>query len=704
MKMCAKKDKAPAVVITFRADHVPMSLALLAHAKGLHVNYVAEADLAEPIYKAPDGSHITGYLEVFKLLWPNMHIDHEGIISTAILPLLYSVNQEVQSEMLETIASMIIHDTPVSTGYRELDYIIIGAPQADILTGHPKTASLLDAYASDVSFKVARGQMSMAVKNYNRSLLPKDGPMLDNAEIGKVCTRFPPEPSGYLHIGHAKAAMLNHYFARAYKGRLHFRMDDTNPGRENPEFVENLKRDMAALQLDFDSFSYTSDHFDLMLQFAEKLIQDGLAYCDQTPSEEMQKRRFDGIASDFRDLSIDESLRLWDEMKNGTEEGQLTCLRAKISVDDPNKCMRDPVIYRVNVKDEHHRTGTKYKVYPTYDFACPIVDSIEGITHALRTTEFLDRNNQYWWFCDMLGLRKPELYDFSRLRLQYSIMSKRHLQWFVEEGLVEGWFDPRFPTVQGLMRRGLRPDALRKFILDQGPSRRNNYQEWSKIWAVNKQFIEPIAKRFHAVRADNAIIARIINFEPRNAFYVLKDVPLHAKNAELGAKKVLYRPEILIDYSDFKQMEDQGLKTGDKLTLMAWGNMLIEDVDYAAQTLALRYMPDDTDYSGTMKITWVSKSRTVKRVRTCYFGHLITKDILGPEDDFKDFVNKDSLKAFDAYVQGNILRYIKAKETLQLERWGFYYFDRIEDGIPILHYVPEGRGHVQVGAFTFSSE
>lgn len=702
--MCAKKDKSPAATIAFRADCVPISLALLAHAKGLHVNYVAEADLAEPIYRTPDGLLKTGYLELFKHLWPSMPLEVELLVSTAVIPLLYSVDQPAQPEMLETVVSMIVQDEPVSTGHKELDYIIIGAPQVDLITGHPKGASLLDAYASDVALKVARGQTSMAVKNYTRSLLPKDGPVLDNAEIGKVCTRFPPEPSGYLHIGHAKAAMLNHYFARAYKGRLHFRMDDTNPGRENPEFVENLKRDMNSLQLDFDSFSYTSDHFELMLRFAEKLIRDGLAYCDKTPSEEMQKRRFDGTASDFREIAVDESLRLWEEMKRGSEEGQLTCLRAKISVDDPNKCMRDPVIYRVNVKDEHHRTGTKYKVYPTYDFACPIVDSVEGITHALRTTEFLDRNNQYWWFCDKLGLRKPELYDFSRLRLQYSIMSKRHLQWFVEEGLVEGWFDPRFPTVQGLMRRGLRPDALRKFILDQGPSRRNNYQEWSKIWAVNKQFIEPIAKRFHAVHADDAVTVQIVNFAPKYSFYALRDVPLHAKNADLGTKQVLYRPEVLIDSSDFKQMEEHGLKVGDKLTLMTWGNMQIEAIDYAAQTLALRHMPDDTDYSGTLKITWVGKSRTVKRVRTCYFGHLITKDILGPDDDFKDFVNKNSLKTFDAYVQGNILQYIKPKETLQLERWGFYYFDRLENGIPILHYVPEGRGHAQVGAFTFSDE
>ena len=273
--MCAKKDKSPAATITFRADCVPISLALLAHAKGLHVNYVAEADLAEPIYRTPDGLLKTGYLELFKHLWPSMPLEVELLVSTAVIPLLYSVDQPAQPEMLETVVSMIVQDAPVSTGHKELDYIIIGAPQVDLITGHPKGASLLDAYASDVALKVARGQTSMAVKNYTRSLLPKDGPVLDNAEIGKVCTRFPPEPSGYLHIGHAKAAMLNHYFARAYKGRLHFRMDDTNPGRENPEFVENLKRDMNSLQLDFDSFYYTSDHFELILRFAEKLICDG---------------------------------------------------------------------------------------------------------------------------------------------------------------------------------------------------------------------------------------------------------------------------------------------------------------------------------------------------------------------------------------------------------------------------------------------
>jgi len=216
--------------------------------------------------------------------------------------------------------------------------------------------------------------------------------------MGKVCTRFPPEPSGYLHIGHSKAALLNYYFAKKYQGRLHFRMDDTNPVKENPEFVENIKRDLETLGVKYDTMSYTSDSFPLIQNYCEDLIKRGLAYCDKTPQQKMQDERMVGTESEFRNNSVEENLRLWEEMKKASPEGCQTCVRAKADMQNPNKCMRDFVIYRVSLA-EHHRTGTTYKVYPTYDFACPIVDSVEGITHALRTTEFLDRNEQYQWIC-----------------------------------------------------------------------------------------------------------------------------------------------------------------------------------------------------------------------------------------------------------------------------------------------------------------
>ncbi|TNJ27782.1 Glutamate-tRNA ligase [Giardia muris] len=689
--------KAPAAQVTFDVCAVPVSLALLAQRTGVRLNYTASDCVPEPVLRLPDGAELRGYPSIIGHIDPSLAA--HDVVQAAVIPALYGAEPpRSDNPALAAVYGLITDDT---TGDEGLDALIVGAPHAEAtLSGSPVGQALWARYDGSKEMKIARGQIGVALKNYEKALLPSGGPTLEGAVIGKVCTRFPPEPSGYLHIGHAKAAMLNHYFAREYRGRLHFRMDDTNPSKERPEFVENLKRDLRTLGIDYDSFSYTSDHFELMEKKAEELIHAGLAYCDQTTSEEMQHQRFNGLPSAFRDSPIQDTLRLWGEMLQGTPEGQKTCLRAKISIDDPNKCMRDPVIYRVNVTDPHPRTGTRYKAYPTYDFACPIVDSIEGITHALRTTEFLDRNPQYWWFCDALGLRKPAIQDFSRLRLQYSIMSKRHLQWFVDEGLVEGWFDPRFPTVQGLMRRGLRPDALRAFILEQGATRRVNYQEWSKIWAVNKQYIEPTAKRFHAVHAEGCVTARILNM----LFCELRDVSVHPKDASLGTKKVLYRNRILLDGSDLDQMQSRNLGPGDKVTLMGWGNMRIDKVDYETRDLALSPCLEDTSYTGTLKLTWIADSCTVKRARACYFGHLVTKAVLGPGEDFRDYVNQSSLQSFDILVQGNLLSYVRPGDTIQLERWGFYYLDRIEDGVPILHYVPEGKGSCQVGAFSFEIE
>jgi glutamyl-tRNA synthetase len=290
--------------------------------------------------------------------------------------------------------------------------------------------------------------------------------------MGNVVTRFPPEPSGYLHIGHAKAALLNQYFAEQYKGKLIIRFDDTNPSKEKVEFEDSIKEDLKLIGITADAVTHTSDYFDKIYELALEMIKNGKAYVDDTDQATMREQRMEGIASKSRDLSVEENLKRFEEMKNATEfvsdctcicdgnecewdvkqrcasQGMTCCLRAKISVDNPNKAMRDPVIYRVNVAP-HHYTGDKYKVYPTYDFACPIVDSIEGVTHALRTNEYRDRNPQYYWMLDALNLRKPTIWDFSRINFVYTLLSKRKLQWFVDQALVTGWDDPRFPTVRG---------------------------------------------------------------------------------------------------------------------------------------------------------------------------------------------------------------------------------------------------------------
>jgi glutamyl-tRNA synthetase len=234
---------------------------------------------------------------------------------------------------------------------------------------------------------------------------------LKDAVKGGVVTRFPPEPSGYLHIGHAKAALLNDYFARQYEGKLIVRFDDTNPSKEKSEFEDSITQDLELLGIRGDVITHTSDYFDKLYEYALQMINEGKAYVDDTDQTTMRAQRMEGVASKCRDQSVEENLRRFDEMKRGTEFGLTCCLRAKMSVDAKNKALRDPVIYRCNLQP-HHLTGDRWKIYPTYDFACPIVDSIEGVTHALRTNEYRDRNPQYEWFLKALNLRWVHIWDY----------------------------------------------------------------------------------------------------------------------------------------------------------------------------------------------------------------------------------------------------------------------------------------------------
>lgn len=271
------------------------------------------------------------------------------------------------------------------------------------------------------------------------------------AEMGKVIVRFPPEASGYLHIGHAKASLLNQHYQQHFQGKLIMRFDDTNPAKEKEEYEEVILEDLKLLKVKYDHFSRTSDHFETILAYGEKLIKDGNAYVDDTDAETMKAERETRTESKNRNNSVDVNMKLWDEMKGGTEKGQKCAVRAKMNMNSDNGCMRDPAIYRCK-NESHPSTGTKYKVYPTYDFACPIVDSIEGVTHALRTTEYMDRDEQFNWFINALGIRKPNIWAYSRLNLTHTVMSKRKLTWLVDEGIVSGWDDPRLPTVRGILR------------------------------------------------------------------------------------------------------------------------------------------------------------------------------------------------------------------------------------------------------------
>ncbi|PCH37806.1 glutamate-tRNA ligase [Wolfiporia cocos MD-104 SS10] len=509
-----------------------------------------------------------------------------------------------------------------------------------------------------------------------------------NAKQDEVVTRFPPEPSGYLHIGHAKAAMLNQYFAQMYNGKLLIRFDDTNPTKERTEFEETILEDLALLDIHGDVVSHTSDYFDKLYELAIKLIEEGKAYADDTEQAQMREERGKGIASKHRDDSVEDNLKHFAEMKAGTEEGVRWCIRAKMSVDNPNKALRDPVIYRCNLLP-HHRTGDKWKIYPTYDFACPVVDSLEGVTHALRTNEYRDRNPQYQWMIEALSLRSVHIWDFSRLNFIYTLLSKRKLHWFVDSGLVRGWDDPRFPTVRGIRRRGLTVEALRQFMLAQGPSQAIVSLEWDSLWTLNKKVIDPVAPRFWALNKTGLVKVSITGgpAEPE-----VKTLPRHKKNPEVGEKQTVFASQIYLEQEDALSFDDQ-----EEVTLMDWGNAIVRSKTTGADGLITDIAMELNlagDFRKTKKkITWLAQPagpHALVDVTLLDHDYLITKKKLEENDDVKDFVTPVSEFREDALADGNVLS-LKKGDIIQFERKGYYIFDGVNEGHREFIHIPDGR-------------
>ncbi|KAJ2733686.1 glutamate--tRNA ligase [Coemansia sp. BCRC 34962] len=538
--------------------------------------------------------------------------------------------------------------------------------------------------------RLAEG-LAVANKQVNRGA--KDQGSFDlgltGVEYGKVVTRFPPEPSGYLHIGHAKAALLNEFVARSNGGRLIIRFDDTNPTKERAEFEDSILEDLALLGIHGDVMSHTSDHFQTIYELALELIRRGLAYVDDTPTEVMRDERFNGIESKCRGLSVEENLARFQQMKEGTEFGQTCCLRAKMSVDNKNKAMRDPTIYRCNLVP-HHRTGDRWKIYPIYDFACPVVDSIEGVTHALRSSEYRDRNPQYQWFFTALDLRPVQIMDFSRMNFAYTLLSKRKLQWFVNEGFVEGWHDPRFPTVRGIRRRGMTIEALRQYVLMQGASQRDMLLEWDKIWAVNKKVIDPKAPRHTALVKQGLVPATVVG-GPAEPY--LGSVPRHKKAPELGTKSTVFSSQLFIGQEDAAE-----LAVGEELTLMDWGNAVVEKIEGASPVtgVELRLNLGGDVKATKRKITWLGQHPSVHPVEALLldYDYLITKKKVEADENVADFLTPVTRFEQPAIVDANVAE-LPAGTVVQLERIGYFIIDRVatdsEVGAVALIRIPDGK-------------
>lgn len=507
--------------------------------------------------------------------------------------------------------------------------------------------------------------------------------LLEGGMAGRVVTRFPPEPSGYLHIGHAKAVLLNDYYARRYRGRLIVRFDDTNPSKEKEEYQASIVEDLAKLGVKPDLITFTSDYFETITKYAEYLILNGLAYMDDTPQEQMKEERMERKNSKHRAQTPEEALNFFKLMCSGSVEGGAWCLRAKIDMLSDNGTMRDPVLFRQNLTP-HHRSGTHFKAYPTYDLACPIVDSIEGVTHALRTTEYNDRDAQYQWIQKALNLRRVRIHAFSRVNFNYTVMSKRKLTWFVDVGHVTGWDDPRFPTVRGVVRRGIHIDALRSFMYSQGASRNIVNMDWSSFWALNKKEIDKTAKRFMAIDKTEHVSLKITNAPTAESLsYLTTD--LHPKDPSLGQRLVRISPDVLLETVD-----TEGMVVGEMFVLVRWGVMKLLKVDGG---LEAEYVPDGDFKTAKRKLSWIAAVDANTPCVLTEFDNLVTKEKLEEDEDFKEFLNPCTLATTDIIGDAG-LKMLQKNEIIQLERRGYYRVDRPymgRDKPLILFMVPDGK-------------
>lgn len=387
-----------------------------------------------------------------------------------------------------------------------------------------------------------------------------------------IRTRFPPEPSGYLHIGHVKAIYINYGLSKLYNGSCVIRFDDTNPEKESMDYETNIIKDLNTLGIDTKYISHTSDFFQQILDLGEQLILSGDAYVDDTDAKILSSDRLNKISSKNRDNDIKLNVKLWKNMLDGSVEN--CCLRLKLDMFSNNGCLRDPVLCR-NINKEHQHTGNKFKVYPTYDFACPIVDYLEGITHVIRSTEFTDRDEQYKCILDKFSrlnifnkLYFPELFSYGKVDFVDTEMSKRKIKALIEEGKVIGWHDPRLPTVQGILGAGMSVQGLKEFAKSTGFSKNIISMSWDKIWGINRKIIDPQSIRIMCLSNDPDQTIRLEVLDQLSVETV--EVPAYIKNTSLGNLVINRTQSILISTADYQLCED-----GEEITLMNWGNMIL---------------------------------------------------------------------------------------------------------------------------------
>ncbi|SMY32962.1 Glutamine--tRNA ligase [Photobacterium malacitanum] len=519
--------------------------------------------------------------------------------------------------------------------------------------------------------------------NFIRQIIDAD---LASGKHTSIHTRFPPEPNGYLHIGHAKSICLNFGIAQDYQGQCNLRFDDTNPEKEDIEYVESIKNDVNWLGFEWSGeICYSSNYFDQLHGFAIELINKGLAYVDELSPEQMREYRGTltqaGKHSPYRDRSVEENLALFEKMKNGeVEEGKM-CLRAKIDMASPFMVMRDPVIYRVRFAT-HHQTGDKWCIYPMYDFTHCISDALEGITHSICTLEFMDNRRLYDWVLENITIDCiPHQYEFSRLNLEYTVMSKRKLNQLVTEKLVDGWDDPRMPTISGLRRRGFTPGSMREFCKRIGVTKQDNTIEISSLESCIRDDLNENAPRAMAVLDPVKVV--IENFDGETEVLTVAN---HPNKPEMGTREVPFSRELYIEREDFREEANKKYKRlvlGKEVRLRGAYVIQAERIEKDAEgNITTIYCTYDKDTLGKNPadgrkvkgvIHWVSAQAGIPAEIRLY-DRLFTVPNPGAAEDFVSVINPESLTVLNGFVEP-ALAAAEAEKAYQFERMGYFCAD-----------------------------
>ncbi|WP_207429233.1 glutamine--tRNA ligase/YqeY domain fusion protein [Pedobacter sp. SYSU D00535] len=505
---------------------------------------------------------------------------------------------------------------------------------------------------------------------------------------GRVHTRFPPEPNGYLHIGHAKSICLNFGLALKYNGKTNLRFDDTNPETEETEYVESIKEDVKWLGFNWDNELYASNYFDQLYEFATNLIKKGLAYVDDSSPDEIAAQKGTptepGTPSPYRERSIEENLSLFAEMREGKYPDGAKVLRAKIDLASPNMHMRDPIMYRIR-HAKHHRTGNKWCIYPMYDFAHGQSDSIEGITHSICTLEFIPHRALYDWFIDQLEIFPSRQYEFARLNMTYTVMSKRKLLQLVNEGFVTGWDDPRMPTISGLRRRGFTPASIRDFCDRIGVAKRENIIDVSLLEFCVREDLNKTAWRRMAVLDPIKLV--ITNYEGEGELLHGENNP-EVEGGE-GSRDIPFSKELWIEREDFMENPPKkffrlgpGLMVRLKHAYIVKCEDFVKDEQGNIIEVRCTYIPESKSGQDTSGINvkgtihWVSVPHAATAEVRVYDRLFRSEDPAGEDRDFKELINPESLQIIPKVFMEPDLATAQPGRGYQFIRKGYFTLDK----------------------------